>query len=283
MRGFKSIFSLLPILAFIVISTPSSTDIALAQVKEKSSHDRVMVQEDAPEQGAEPGLTNAREELVIEVVKGTSIERVSFGSGISTVTADDPSADDPGDLYSQIELFKGGDVVVLTVARGAEDMPVTARVDSVKRNRAGPTNLLPFRLRAEEGTPRDGPTNLVPLQPRAAGAPLRNGPTNLIRFQPQAANAALVDAPTRRVPSPSPVTGATLRDGMAGGGVLVASVEQGGPAWRDGLRPADVIAAANRTRIRDIAALATMLASAGPTVVLQVHRSGDEAIVVLHR
>ncbi len=262
MRGSKPVLCLLPLLAFVMLSMSAAMGVALAQ------------------NGA-PGPVDTPEALALEVIKGMSTERVVIGSGSPIAAAGDPAADGPGDLYRQIEVFKGGDVVVLTVPRGGERMPVAARVDSVKRSHAGPTNLLPFRVPAAGAAARGGPTNLVPLQPRAAGATFRKGPTNLIRFQPRAADAALMDGPTGHLPSPSPLAGATLRDG--GDGIVVESVEQESPAWRDGLRQADVIAAANRARVGDVAALETVLASADPTVVLQVRRSGDEVIVVLHR
>lgn len=283
MRGSKSVFRLLPVLAFVVISTPSSMDVARAQVDAARNPRGFMFQNDTPAQRKTPGLTNDSVALDIEVFNGTSVERVSVRSGDPIAATDDPSADDPGDLSSQIELFKGGDVMLLTVAEGAESMPVAARVDSVKRNPVGPVNLLPFLPRSDTENLRAGPTDLIALQPAAAAVTFRKGPTSLVRLRPRAAGAGLAGAPTSDDPSPSPVAGVGLRDDVARDGILVESIGQSSPAWQDGLRQADVITAVNRTPVHDIAALESALASADATVVLEVRRGDDAVIVVLHR
>ncbi len=64
-------------------------------------------------------------------------------------------------------------------------------------------------------------------------------------------------------------------------GVLVADVEQGSPAWRNGLRSADIILAVNRTPVSDKDALTTALASAGPTVTLNIVREGMGLFLVI--
>jgi S1-C subfamily serine protease len=68
-------------------------------------------------------------------------------------------------------------------------------------------------------------------------------------------------------------------------GVLVRAVAPGSPAANAGLRANDVIVAANGVRLSSSADLsATWRASAnrgGSTVVLQIRRGGETAIVLL--
>lgn len=187
------------------------------------------------------------------------------------------------DLRSKIELFKGSEVVVLTVVDSGQSMPIAARVDSIKSNRDGPTSLLPFQSQVTGAAPRDGPTSLLPSQSPVTGAVLRRGPTRLVPYELRVTAAAVQDRPAKPIRFQSPAAGALLRDRPVGGGVLVQWVEQGSPAWQDGLRRADVIAFANRVKVSNIEELETALESAGPTVVFQVRRSGNEIIVVFHR
>jgi len=256
MRSLNRVFGLLPVFASAIILAPTADDVALAQSDVKLSPRDVIVQEVAPEQRESSGATNARDPLATDTVTGSAIERVD------TVSAGDRAVGAADGLSSKIEFFKGGEVVVLTVVQSDESAPIAARVDSVKTNRAGPTSLIPFRAPAAGTGGRNGPTNLIPSRLRATEAALRNRPVG---------------------PVPSPVGGATLQDQPAGDGILVATIEPGSPAWQDGLRRADVIASANRVRVRDTAMLAATLASAGRTVVLEVRRNGNEQVVVLHR
>jgi len=94
-------------------------------------------------------------------------------------------------------------------------------------------------------------------------------------------------ADARNVPEGSQhpaLEGAQLEDGSQGG-VLVRAVAPGSPAANAGLRANDVIVAANGVRLSTSADLsATWRASAnrgGSTVVLQIRRGGETAIVLL--
>jgi serine protease Do/serine protease DegQ len=94
-------------------------------------------------------------------------------------------------------------------------------------------------------------------------------------------------ADARNVPEGSQhpaLEGAQLEDGSQGG-VLVRAVAPGSPAANAGLRANDVIVAANGVRLSSSADLsATWRASAnrgGSTVVLQIRRGGETAIVLL--
>ncbi len=64
-------------------------------------------------------------------------------------------------------------------------------------------------------------------------------------------------------------------------GVLVAQVEQGSPAWRNGLRPGDVILAVNRQPVGTVDALAAALDGAGPTVALNILRGNTRLFLVI--
>jgi serine protease DegQ len=55
-------------------------------------------------------------------------------------------------------------------------------------------------------------------------------------------------------------------------GVLVAQVEQGSPAWRNGLRNGDVILSVNRQRVGSVGDLSEAFEQAGPTVALNILR-----------
>ena len=94
-------------------------------------------------------------------------------------------------------------------------------------------------------------------------------------------------ADARNVPEGSQhpaLEGAQLEDGSQGG-VLVRGIAPGSPAANAGLRANDVIVAANGVRLSSRADLsATWRASAnrgGSTVVLQIRRGGETAIVLL--
>ncbi len=80
--------------------------------------------------------------------------------------------------------------------------------------------------------------------------------------------------------------GAMLRDidpasGRSGGGVLVASVERGSPAWRLGLRDGDVIVAVNRNEVGSVAEASRALSRAGPVVALNVRRGNTMLYMVV--
>jgi serine protease Do/serine protease DegQ len=64
-------------------------------------------------------------------------------------------------------------------------------------------------------------------------------------------------------------------------GAYVASVEQGSPAWRNGIREGDLVLAVNRLRIRDVDQLSEVLQRSGPTVALDVLRGNARLFIVL--
>lgn len=66
-----------------------------------------------------------------------------------------------------------------------------------------------------------------------------------------------------------------------GQGVVVADVEQGSPAWRNGLRTADLILAVNRQPVNTTRELRRALAEAGPTVALDIVRGDARMFLVI--
>lgn len=262
MRDVKSILCLAAIPIFAIVSMPTSGRDAVAQ--------------------QEAGPKEAQGTQVIEVIKGSRVERVVVRSDPSIPAGEAPAVAGADELTRQIEVFKGGEVVVLTVVDREPNAPIAERIDAVKSNPGGPTSLLPIRLPAAGAVRPGGPTSLLPAQPRPVEAAVRGGPANLLPDQPGAKRAALQEAATSPIPAQSSVAGAMLRD-RPGGGVVVASVGDDSPAWRDGLRQADVIETVYRTPVRTMAELEKELASAGNTAVLQVRRSGREIILVLRR
>lgn len=212
--------------------------------------------------------------IVVELIKGSEADRVGIRSGDVIEAVDGETVYGSADLESKIELFKGGDVVVLTVARNGRGVPITTRIDAVKGAGNEPTSLIPSSSQSRGAHAitggGNGPTSLLPsasgLQVARAGRGGGSGPRSLTPFA-----------------SRSPVVGAVLRDRPANGGVVVAAIEQGSSAWQDGLRQADVIATVNRIRVRDAAMLEAELESAGPTAVLEVRRGSTKVVVVLRR
>ena len=64
-------------------------------------------------------------------------------------------------------------------------------------------------------------------------------------------------------------------------GPYVESVEQGSPAWRNGIREGDIILAVNRTRVRNVDELATILENAGGTIALSILRGNTRLFIVV--
>ncbi len=64
-------------------------------------------------------------------------------------------------------------------------------------------------------------------------------------------------------------------------GVLVANVEQGSPAWRNGLRAGDVIMGVNRRAVANLDQLSQALEQAGPTVALNILRGNARLFLVI--
>ena len=97
------------------------------------------------------------------------------------------------------------------------------------------------------------------------------------------------DSPTPPRPEAAPGTlhrgfeGATLED-AADGGIAVRVLTPGSAAAASGLRVGDVVLSANGVRVArrtDLVTASAAAASRGGTLVLQVRRNGELAIVLL--
>lgn len=81
------------------------------------------------------------------------------------------------------------------------------------------------------------------------------------------------------------LSGATLSDftDQAGrAGVAVAEVEAGNPAWRAGLRQADIIVSVNRRSVSSVDDIESVLKDAGDTLLLNIRR-GETALYLVIR
>ena len=64
-------------------------------------------------------------------------------------------------------------------------------------------------------------------------------------------------------------------------GPYVESIEQGSPAWRNGIREGDIILAVNRTRVRNVDELAAILENAGGAIALSILRGNTRLFIVV--
>ncbi|NIM71720.1 MAG: Do family serine endopeptidase [Gammaproteobacteria bacterium] len=64
-------------------------------------------------------------------------------------------------------------------------------------------------------------------------------------------------------------------------GVVVADVERGGRAWRNNIRPGDVIVGINRERVRSVEELSRALRRVGRTVAVDIIRDGAQLLIVI--
>ena len=64
-------------------------------------------------------------------------------------------------------------------------------------------------------------------------------------------------------------------------GPYVERVEQGSPAWRNGIREGDIILAVNRTRVRNVDELAAILDNAGGAIALSILRGNTRLFIVV--
>ena len=64
-------------------------------------------------------------------------------------------------------------------------------------------------------------------------------------------------------------------------GPVVSRIEQGSPAWRNGIREGDIILGVNRLRVRNVDELSDALDRAGTTIALNVLRGNTRIFVVI--
>ena len=114
MKNVRWVLCLVPCLVAATVWTPTAGRVAVAQQA--------------------PGPKAAQGIHVIEVVKGSRVDRVVIGSDDRNSTIDGRPVASGDDLARKIEIFKGGEVVVLTIVDSDPGMPIAARIDSVKQS-----------------------------------------------------------------------------------------------------------------------------------------------------
>ena len=114
---------------------------------------------------------------------------------------------------------------------------------------------------------------------------LRDGRRRTVEAEIGKAGAATSLAGGRTLPK---LSGAEFRDLQRGDpqygdvqGVLVAQVEQGSPAWRNGLRGGDIILAVNRRAVTTVDTLSQALEAATSAVALNILRGNTRLFLVI--
>jgi len=185
------------------------------------------------------------QDLTPELAKAFGIQATQ-GTVVAQVAADSP-AEKAG--------LKAGDVITAVNGKPVRNSADVRNIigllrvgEEVEMNvlRAGKTSSLTATIDEPEMTVLDGKR----LHPRLAGAIYGN------------------------IEEGSPLYGRVE-------GVLVVKVQPGGPAWRAGLRPGDIITSVNRQPLPDVQALQRIAKPGGsPTLLLNLQR-GDGALFIL--
>jgi serine protease DegQ len=217
--------------------------------------------------------TNMAVAAMRQIVEYGEVRRGRLGVYIQTVTPDLTEAlglgTDEGALITQLEPGSAAEAAGLEVGDVIVEFngkPVTGAPDL--RNDVG---LAVVGSRIALGVVRGGQRLDVEAQVEAsaatqAAAPEAEGATATID--------ALAGAEFGNLAPGDPRYGNTE-------GVLVARVENGSVAARQGLRAGDVVTAVNRTRVRSVAELSSALEQAGETIALEILRGEGRIFLVL--
>ena len=209
--------------------------------------------------------TNMAKAVMDQLVSFGEIRRGRLGIAIQDVTPD---------LAEALRLDRPAGAVVTNVERGSSAERAGLAAGDV--------------IVAVNGEPIDGASDLrnqiglAPVGEKVGLEVIRDGKRRSLSAEVakiRIASAAAGEATPQ-------LQGATLRDldpgsGRQGGGVLVASVERGSPAWRVGLRDGDVIVAVNRGEVGSVAEASRALSRAGPAVALNVRRGNTMLYMVV--
>jgi Do/DeqQ family serine protease len=148
-----------------------------------------------------------------------------------------------------------GDVIV-----AVDDTPVVN--SSGLRNRIG---LTPLGEDIDVAIMRDGRRRTIEVEVGTGGQQTLEGGDTFARLQ---------GAEFRNMDSGDP----RYRDAA---GPVVANIEQGSPAWRNGLREGDVILGINRTRVTNVDELSAVIERSGSTIALDVLRGNTRLFIVV--
>lgn len=209
--------------------------------------------------------TNMAKAVMDQLLSFGEIRRGRLGVAIQDVTPD---------LADALRLERPTGAVVTNVERGSSAERAGIAAGDV--------------IVAVDGNTIDGASDLrnqiglAPIGEKVELEVIRDGKAR--SFTAEVAKVRVATAPAGEA-TPQ-LQGAMLRDleegsGRQGGGVLVASVERGSPAWRVGLREGDVIVAVNRSEVSSVADASRALSRAGPVVALNVRRGNTMLYMVV--
>ncbi len=207
------------------------------------------------------------EAVVEQLLEYGEVRRGRLGIIIQDITPELAEALDleaaEGALVTQVQEgsaaedagLAAGDIVI-----ALDGSPITN--SSELRNRIG---LTPVGEDIEIAFLRDGRRRTIDVEIGTAGQTILAGGDTFSRFQ---------GAEFRNLESSHP----RYNDAM---GPIVSSVEQGSPAWRNGIREGDIILAVNRVRVRTVDELSAVLERAGGTIALNVLRGNTRLFIVV--
>jgi Do/DeqQ family serine protease len=211
---------------------------------------------------------NMARSIMDQLIKFGSVKRGLLGVNIAPVTPD---------IAQALGLPAAGGALVTQVVTGSAADKAGLRAGDVVTSVNGQAVKSHTELRNAIGLLRVGDKVDIGL--------LREGTARKVTAvvaDPEPGATAAASAPqgsgSDAPPHPG-LEGATLAD-APDGGVLLRTVEAGSRAAVFGLRAADVIVGANRSRIASVAQLRALAAAGGP-LVLQVRRGGAVIIVPL--
>lgn len=218
---------------------------------------------------------NMARSVMDQLIKYGSVKRGQLGVTIAPVTPD---------IAQALGIASNGGALITQVAKESAAARAGLQAGDVVTSLNGRKVKSAAELRNAIGLLRVGDKVQIAL--------LRDGKTRNVTAEiadPAAASNAASDADSSALPEGTQhrsLEGAQLDDATeTGGGVLVRSVAPNSRAASAGLRPGDVIVAANGVRVANTAALSgawrAAAARGGNTLVLQVRRSGDITILVL--
>ncbi|MGA0734946.1 MAG: Do family serine endopeptidase [Steroidobacteraceae bacterium] len=218
---------------------------------------------------------NMARSVMDQLIKYGSVKRGQLGVTIAPVTPD---------IAQALGIASNGGALITQVAKESAAARAGLQAGDVVTSLNGRNVKSAAELRNAIGLLRVGDKVQIAL--------LRDGKTRNVTAEiadPAAASNAASDADSSALPEGTQhrsLEGAQLDDATeTGGGVLVRSVAPNSRAASAGLRPGDVIVAANGVRVANTAALSgawrAAAARGGNTLVLQVRRSGDITILVL--
>jgi Do/DeqQ family serine protease len=218
---------------------------------------------------------NMARSVMDQLIKYGSVKRGQLGVTIAPVTPD---------IAQALGIASNGGALITQVAKESAAARANLQAGDVVTALNGRKVKSAAELRNAIGLLRVGDKVQIAL--------LREGKARSVTAEiadPAAVTTAAASSESGSLPEGTQhrsLEGADLADAPDnGGGVLVRNVAPNSRAANAGLRPGDVVVAANGVRVSNTAALSAAWRAAaargGSTLVLQVRRSGDVTILVL--